>query len=100
MKAQYQRELQDLDRLRQTLQANDNAIRRRVQADWAREQRRLQTAHEDEERLRKEIATEVHAEIEGEKHKKGKSVWGMIPLLPAVVGIIEMFIGIPSGSTS
>ena len=100
MKAQYQRELQDLDRLRQTLQANDNAMRRRVQADWAREQQRLQTAQEDEERLRKEIAAEVHAEIEGKKRKKGKSFWGMIPLLPAVVGIIEMFVGIPPGSTS
>lgn len=100
MKAQYERELRDLEQLRQTLRENDNAMRRRVQADWAREQQRLQMAREDEQRLRRPVAAEVHAEIEGKKNKKGKSLWGMIPLLPALVGIIEMFVGIPPGSTS
>ena len=100
MKAQYERELQDLDKLRQTLQENDRDMRRKVQEDWAREQQRLQTAQEDEERLRKEIAAEVRAEIEGKKKKKGKSFWKMIPLLPSLLGIMEMFVGIPPGSTS
>lgn len=100
LKAQYQRELQDLNRLRQTLQENDRAMRRKVQDDCAREQQRLQTAHEDEERLRKQIAAEVQAEIEGKRRKKGKGFLSAIPLLPSVLGILEMFVGIPPGSTA
>lgn len=100
MKQQFQKELQDLEKLRQTLQENDRTLRRKVQQDWAREQKRLQTVDEDEKRLRRRIAAEVRAEIEDKKKKKGKKLWKMIPLLPSLVGIIEMFCGIPPGSTS
>ena len=100
MKQQLQKELQDLEDLRQTLKENDRALRRKVHQDWAREQQRLQTADEDEKRLRRRIAAEVRAEIEDKKEKKGSKLWKMIPLLPSLVGIIEMFCGIPPGSTS
>lgn len=99
-KQQLQKEMQDLENLRQTLQENDRAQRRKVQDDWAREQQRLQTVDEDEKRLRKRIAAEVRAEIEGKKEKKGSKLWKMIPLLPSLLGIIEMFCSIPSSSTS
>ena len=65
-----------------------------------REQEKLHTAREDEERLRKRIAAEVRAEIEDKKKRKGGKLSKMIPLLPSVIGIIEMFCGIPPGSTS
>ena len=101
MKAQYEQELKEIEKLRQTLQESDRAMKRKVQSDWAREQQRLQTAQEDEERLRRNIAAEVREEIEQKKKKKkSKGVWKLIPMLPAVMGIIEMFVGIPSGSTS
>ena len=101
MKAQYEKELRDLEDLRQTLQQNDRAMKRKIQQDWAREQQRLSTAREDEDRLRRDIAAEVRQEIEqktGEKKRTG--VWKMIPLLPSLLGIIEMFVGIPPGSTN
>lgn len=97
-KQQLQKEMQDLENLRQTLQENDRALRRKVQDDWTREQQRLQIADKDEKRLRKRIAAEVRVEIEGEKEKKGSKLWKMIPLLPSFLGIIEMLCGIPPGS--
>ena len=101
MKSQWEKEMKDLENFRLTLQENDRALRRKVQQDWEREQKRLMTAREDEERLRRDIAAEVRAEIEGKTQKKKKSgLWSMIPLLPSLLGIIEMFVGIPPGSTS
>lgn len=101
MKAQWEKELKDLENFRQTLQENDRALRRKVQQDWEREQKRLMTAREDEERLRRNIATEVRAEIEEKtKRKKKSGVWKFVPLLPSLLGIIGMFVGIPPGSTS
>ena len=100
-KAQYEQELRELDKLRQVLQESDRAMKRKVQNDWAREQQRLQTAHEDEERLRRDIAAEVRQEIENKnKKKKSSGVLKFMPLLPSLMGIIEMFVGIPPGSTS
>lgn len=101
MKAKYEQELRELEKFRQTLQQNDRATRRKVQNDWAREQERLRMAREDEERLRRDIAAEVREEIEKKtKKKKSNGVWRFIPLLPSLLGIIEMFVGIPPGSTS
>ncbi|KAG8530514.1 uncharacterized protein KY384_005017 [Bacidia gigantensis] len=100
-RAQLEKEVWDLEKLQQrTAQNDDRAMRRQIELDRAREQRRLQVAREDEERLRKQIALEVHTEIEGKKKKKGKGLWAVLPFLPAVMGIIEMFVGIPPGSTA
>ena len=101
MKAQHEQELRELEKLRQTLQESDRAMKRQVQNDWAREQQRLQTAHEDEDRLRRNVAAEVREEIEKKtKQKKSSGAWKFLPLLPTLMGIIEMFVGIPPGSTS
>ena len=101
MKAKHEQELRELDKLRETLRESDRAMKRKVQNDWTREQERLRTAHEDEERLRRNIAAEVREEIEKKTKKKNSSwAWKMIPLLPSLVEIIEIFVGVPSGSTS
>ena len=101
MKARYEKELKDLDALRQTLVESDRAMKRQIQQDWGREQQRLRTAQEDEQRLRRDIAAEVRQEIEQKTNqKKSSGVWKMIPLLPSLLGVIEMFVGIPPGSTS
>lgn len=99
MKARYKKEMNDLDVLRQTLRDSDRAMRRQIQQDWAREQKRLRTAQDDEERLQRDIAAEVREEIHQKtKKKKSGSVWKMIPLLPSLLGVIEMFVGISSHS--
>lgn len=99
LKKQSQKDLEEIDVLRQTLRENDRALKRKCQQDWEREQARLVTARQDEDRLRKEIAAEVHAEIEGKKGKKGKGLFAALPFIPAVVGILGMFVGIPPGTT-
>ena len=99
-KAQAEKELRDLESLRGTLRADDRVLQRKVKQDEIREQQGLQRVHEDEERLRREIAADVRAEMEAKKKKRGGGFWKMIPVLPALVGIIEMFVGIPPGSTS
>lgn len=99
-KAQWEKELKDLENFRQTLQENDR-LRRKVQQDWEREQKRVMTVSEDEARLRRNIATEVRATIEAKTKKKKRSgLWKALPLLPSLLGIIGMFVGIPPGSTS
>ena len=101
MKARYEKELRDLEALRQTLEDSDRAMKRQIQQDWGREQQRLRTANEDEQRLRRDIAAEVRQEIEQKtKPKKSSGAWKMIPLLPSLLGVIEMFVGIPPGSTA
>ena len=100
VKARYEKEINDLDALRQTLRDDDRAMKRQIQQDWAREQQRLKTAKEDEERLRRDIAAEVRQEIEQKTQEKKRSgAWKWIPLLPSLLGILEMFVRIPSGST-
>ncbi|KAL8838118.1 MAG: hypothetical protein Q9170_002259 [Blastenia crenularia] len=100
MKARYEREMNDLDALRQTLRDSDRAMRRQIQQDWAREQQRLMTAQEDEERLRRDIAAEVRDEIQQKTdEKKTSSVWKMIPLLPSLLGVIGMFVGVSPASS-
>ncbi|KAI4087812.1 MAG: hypothetical protein L6R37_008280 [Teloschistes peruensis] len=101
MKARHEEELREIEHLRQTLRDNDRAMKRQVQLEWQREQQRLQTAQQDQERLRRDIAAEVRAEIEQKKEsKKGSGLWKAMPLLPSLLGIVEMFVGIPPGSTS
>lgn len=99
MKTQYEQELRDLEKLRQTLQDGDRAMKRQIQQDWAREQARLQTVHVDEERLRREIGAEVREEISRKTNKKNGGIWKVMPLLPSLLGIIGMFVGIPPGAT-
>ncbi|KAG7006421.1 hypothetical protein G7Y79_00014g035960 [Physcia stellaris] len=101
LKAQHEAELKEIEQLRQTLRDNDRAMKRQVQLDWQREQQILQTAQEDQERLKINIAAQVRAEIEQKQEKKKRSgLWKSIPLLPMLLGIVEMFVGIPPGSTS
>ncbi|KAI4140922.1 MAG: hypothetical protein L6R39_005598 [Caloplaca ligustica] len=44
MKSRYERDINDLDVLRQTRRDSDRATRRQLQQDWARKQQRLKTA--------------------------------------------------------
>ena len=101
LKAQYQQQLKELDGFRQTLEESDRKMKNKAQADWERDQEKLEKAQEDEERLRRDIAAEVRQEIE-EKSRKNKSskLWRVIPLLPSLLGVIEMFCGIPKGSSA
>ena len=98
-KAQYEQELRDLDELRKQLQESDRTMKRKIQQDWAHEQQMLGRVHEDQERLRRDIAAEVRQEIAQKTKKKRSGVQKMLPLLPTLLSIIGMFVGIPPGCT-
>ena len=100
LKAQYEQELRDLDELRKQLQESDRTMKRKIQQDWAHEQQMLRTVQEDQERLRRDIATEVRQEIAQKSKKKRSGVQKMLPMLPALLSIIGMFVGIPPGCTN
>ena len=101
LKKDLQQQLNDLDVERQHLREIDRAAKRQMQKDKERDELRIARAKEDEVRLRRDIAAEVRQEIEQKKEvKKSSNIWRTIPLLPSLVGIIEMFVGIPSGSTN
>ena len=99
MRARYEQELGDLESLVQTLQTNDRTMRMNVQNNKTRHQEWLQKLKEDEDRLRRNVAAEVRAEIE-EAKKKSKGVWKAIPSLPSLLGIIEVLLSLPSESAS
>ena len=100
MRARYKQELRDLESLVQTLHGNDRAMRIKIQNDRTRHQEWLQTVKEDEDRLRRDIATEVRAEIEKAKEKKSSGIWKAIPLLPSLLEMIEIFVSLSSESAS
>ena len=101
LKKDLQKQLNDLDVERQRLRETDRAAKRQMQLDIEQEQLRMEEAKKDEERLRRDIAVEVRQEIEQKtKEKKKNGVWKMVPLLPSLLGLIEMFVGIPRGSTN
>lgn len=99
-KAECEKELKDLEKVKQKLPENKRALTRKVKQDLERNQKRRMIASEDEERLRRNIVAEVRAEIEGKTKKKRSSLWKLVPFLPTLIGIMGMFVGIPSGSTS
>lgn len=100
LKMRYEQELRDLEQLRQTLQDSDRAMRSQIQQDCARERARLQIALVDEQRLRRDIAAEVREEINRKKDKKKSSGGGkLVSSLPSLLRVVEMFVGIPPGST-
>ena len=55
---------------------------------------------DDQERLRRDIATEVRQEIAQKTKKRSSGFRKMLPLLPALLSIIGMFVGIPPGCTN
>ncbi|MCJ1471208.1 gTPase, IMAP member 8 [Pseudocyphellaria aurata] len=100
-KAQLGKELKDLEDLKQTLKENDRVLKRKAQQDWDREHQRLMTAGEDEARLRRNIATEVRAEIAEEtKKKKRRGLWKVLPFVAFALDVMGTFVGIPPGSMS
>ncbi len=105
LKAQYQKQLADLEELRRSLIESDQAMKRKIQEDWEQERNRLRRTEQDQERLRKEIAQEVRAEINNELAKTKKSSSDKTALIATglvstAVRVVSMFLGVDSGLLS
>lgn len=94
--------LEDIQRLRRQLQEGDVIMRKKYEDDQKREQERVRQAEVDQVRLRADVAREVRDEIAVEmsrQKKKSKGLGMVLPLLPAALGILGMFVGVPTSVT-
>lgn len=96
LKAQYQQELADLDKLRKELIEGDREMMRQIQEDWEREKKRLYDATTQQVSLQRPVAQEVREEIRRER-KKSSGLGKFVPLLPSVLSLMGLFVGIPPG---
>ena len=94
LKSKCQGELRALERLREDLN-DDRAIYRQYQQDVASEKARLKEAQEQQVSLHKAINAEVDDEIKTGKFK----FRSLLAFVPAVLGILGMFVAIPPGVT-
>lgn len=92
------REIEKLERLRDDLRENDRAMKREVEEDWARNRARLRDTEEQQVSLRRNVAGEVGDEIREETKSKSRGLVRLMPLIPAALSILGMFVGIPPGS--
>lgn len=92
------KEIQALEKLRNELRESDRAMKRQLEADWARERARLRDAQEQQVSLRRDVAQEVDAEIREETKSKSRGLSRLIPLIPVSLSLLGMFVGIPPGS--
>ena len=95
MKSKCQEELRALEKLRKDLD-NDRAMFRQYQQDVAAEKTRLKAVHEQQVNLHKPINDEVDSEIKKGKFQKRS----LLALIPAALGILGMFVGIPPPATA
>lgn len=96
LKQKLTEELAGLERLKQELHEDDRKMRRQLQREWEQEQVQLRAAHADQVSLQRAVGKEVQQEI-AEKKRSGFSK--VLPFIPAVVGILGAFVGIPPGVT-
>jgi hypothetical protein len=93
LKAEYQKELASLEKLKQDLLEEDRAMKRRIQQDLAKEKARLEEAQEHQVSLQRRVGDEVHQEI----NQKRAVIFKLLPFIPAVLDILGSFVGIPPG---
>jgi hypothetical protein len=99
MKRAHAKEMADLEQLRRDLLASDREMRKQVQQDLDIEKQRLNQYYQQQVSLQRPIGQEVHQAI-GQEKKKRSSLGKFIPLLPAVIDMLGMFVGIPPGGAS
>jgi hypothetical protein len=98
MKAKYESELADLQRLKQELLDSDRAMKRQIQRDWEMESQRLRMAQEQQASLQRPVSAEVRNEINSAKNKRS-GVMKVLPFIPSVLSLLGLFVGVPPGLT-
>jgi hypothetical protein len=92
------RDLAEIEELRRKLRESDNAMREKLEEDEKREMTLVRQAQRDQVSLRTDVGAEVQQEMDvemGRRKKKSSKLGIVLPLLPAALSILGMFIGIP-----
>ncbi|CAN9132327.1 unnamed protein product [Alternaria alternata] len=95
LKAQYEKELASLERLKQELLESDRVMKRQIQKDWENEQARLRKVRDEQVALQRPVNQEVDQQIA--RKKSGMS--RILPFVPVAVSILASMVGIPPGLT-
>ena len=97
-----QRDLAEIEDLRRKLRESDTARREMLEDDRKREMAFARQAQRDQVSLRTDVADEVQQELNvemGRRKKKSSKLGIVMPLLPAALSVLGMFMGIPSSVT-
>ena len=93
-------QLKELESLHYSLKENDRKTKK-VQKDLELERRRLQTATEEQERLKRKIGNAMSEKIEVEKKNRKRNGLRVVgAVLPTLLSVLGMFLGIPGGDSS
>ena len=95
LKVKYEKDLQDLEKLKQELRDSDRQMKRQIQKQMADEQARLQAASQNQVSLQRPIGIEVQQQVRQKRSLLSKA----LSFAPAAISILGMFVGIPSGFT-
>lgn len=97
-RSQHETELKELETLRDALREHDRAMMRQVTKEWERKEVLLEKDKSDQELMQQKLGEEVNQTIESASKralKKGAVI--VLKLLPAVISMLGMFVGFPSG---
>jgi len=97
-----QRDLAEIEELRRKLRESDDAMREKLEEDRKREMALVRQAQRDQVSLHTDVGAEVQQEMDvemGRRKKKSSKLGIVLPLLPAALSILGMFIGVPTSVT-
>ena len=93
LKAKYEKDIKDLEKLKQELRDSDHQMKRQIRKQMNDEQTRLQAAFQDQVSLQRPIGVEVQREV-----RQRRSVLSTaLSFVPAAINILLMFAGAPPG---
>ncbi|KAI0437599.1 P-loop containing nucleoside triphosphate hydrolase protein [Xylaria telfairii] len=94
-KAKVEKELRDLEELRQQLRESDRQMNRQVQSDLQKQREELLDAEQQQVGLKRNIVGEVEEEIRTKKSKWLTGAKKVFPFLPIALNLLLLFAGLP-----
>jgi len=98
IKDDHQQLLEELKKERDSLQSQNDTYRRELMRDQDKQLEMLQKVYSDQARLERRPAEEVQKKVKSKRGASvGKVLLKVLPLVPATLEIIGMFVGFPPG---
>ncbi|KAI0517988.1 P-loop containing nucleoside triphosphate hydrolase protein [Xylaria bambusicola] len=95
LKAQFEKDLRDLEELRRQLREGDRLMKLQVQSDMQIQRGKLTEVEKQQVSLKRDIVAEVEQEIKAKKSHWLSGAKKALPLLPVAVNLLLLFVGMP-----